>query len=66
MDEIRTKTINSKDYKSGVYTLRDVRHDPSWGDVVAVEDHRRHDGSLIGVINHRDYDQAVARFTEST
>lgn len=57
-----TKTIHSNDHKDGIYTLVDVRDDPTWHPVQAVEDHRTHDGKLYGTVNHLDYTKAATNF----
>jgi hypothetical protein len=55
-----TRTVTTKDHNEGTWVLVDQRGDPTWGDVEAVESHRRPDGSLGIVINHRDFNKALS------
>lgn len=46
----------------GTWTLIDERGDPTWGDVQAVERFTDENGRLGIVINHRDYEKAIAPY----
>lgn len=51
------------DKQGNEHRMRDVREDPSWGDVVLVERILR-GGQLTTVVNHRNYAKGLERFKE--
>lgn len=46
-------SVQTKNFRDGKYILTDVSDSPAWGEVKAVEEHRKHSGELLGTVNHR-------------
>lgn len=53
-----TFVIKSNDFRDGKYIVTNVGDVPAWGDVKVVVEHRKHDGTLSNVVNHREKDFA--------
>lgn len=54
--------VRTGDHREGLYYFTDVRDDETWGDVAVVETHRTFTWKLLGVTNHRSYDEAVKKY----
>jgi hypothetical protein len=48
------KQFSIKDVRGHIFHLIDTHGDPSWFNVLVLEEHRAPCGTLLSVVNHRD------------